>query len=156
MAKGRPLWEVRGKSAGMLDLERGRQLLYLSKTQIEALHVSVDHVRVAVESAFLERAAARVEMLPKPGIHPSQDAFIHDMPPYLAGIGVAGMKWVSGFPDNRRFGLPYITGLLVLNCPETGVPLAVMDCTWITEKRTAAAPPWLSSGWPSSERSGWQ
>jgi len=54
-------------------------------------------------------------------------------------MGVAGMKWVSGFPDNQRFGLPYITGLLILSCPETGVPLAVMDCTWITEKRTAAA-----------------
>jgi hypothetical protein len=30
---------------GMLDLERGRQLLYLSKAQIEALRVSVDDVR---------------------------------------------------------------------------------------------------------------
>jgi len=49
------------------------------------------------------------------------------------------MKWVSGFPENHRLGLPYITGLLILNCTETGVPLAVMDCTWITEKRTAAA-----------------
>jgi ornithine cyclodeaminase/alanine dehydrogenase len=124
---------------GMLELERGRQLLYLSKAQIEALHVSVDDVRKAVAAAFLEKAAGRVEMPPKPGIHPSPDAFIHAMPAYLAGMGVAGMKWVSGFPGNRRFGFPYITGLLILNCPETGVPLAVMDCTWITEKRTAAA-----------------
>ena len=124
---------------GMLDLERGRQLLYLSKAQIEALHFSADDVRDAVEAAFLEKAGGRVEMPPKPGIHPSPDAFIHAMPAYLAGMGVAGMKWVSGFPSNRRFGLPYITGLLILNCPETGVPLAVMDCAWITEKRTAAA-----------------
>jgi ornithine cyclodeaminase/alanine dehydrogenase len=35
--------------------------------------------------------------------------------------------------------LLYITGLLTLNCPETGVPLAVMDGTWITEKSTAGA-----------------
>src|SRR5271157_1660541 len=124
---------------GMLDLERGRELLYLSKAQIEALHFSVDDVRDAVEAAFLEKAAGRVEMPPKPGIHPSPDAFIHAMPAYLAGMGVAGMKWVSGFPGNRRLGLPYITGLLILNCPETGVPLVVMDCAWITEKRTAGA-----------------
>jgi ornithine cyclodeaminase/alanine dehydrogenase len=123
----------------MLKLARGRQLLYLSKADVEALQFSPDEVRMAVEAAFLEKAAGRVEMPPKPGIHTSPDAFIHAMPAYLAGMGVAGIKWVSGYPDNRRFGLPYITGLLILNCPETGVPLAVMDCTWITEKRTAAA-----------------
>ena len=51
----------------------------------------------------------------------------------------AGMKWVSGFPGNHERGLPYITGLLILNDPETGIPLAVMDCEWITAMRTAAA-----------------
>jgi ornithine cyclodeaminase/alanine dehydrogenase-like protein (mu-crystallin family) len=123
----------------MLTLERGRQLLYLSRSHVAALEVSPDEVREAVEAAFREKAAGRVEMPPKPGIHTSGDAFIHAMPAYLPALGAAGLKWVSGYPENRRFGLPYITGLLVLNCPETGVPLAVMDCTWITEKRTAAA-----------------
>ena len=46
------------------------------------------------------------------------------------GIGLSG---------NQAKGLPYITGLLILNDPETGVPLAIMDCTWITAKRTGAA-----------------
>ncbi len=36
-------------------------------------------------------------------------------------------------------GLPYISGLLILNDDETGLPLAVMDCTWITGMRTGAA-----------------
>ncbi len=123
----------------MLKLERGRQLLYLSRVEIEALAVSVDEVREAVEAAFREKAAGQVEMPPKPGIHTAPDAFIHAMPAHLQGMSVAGIKWVSGYPGNRHYGLPYITGLLILNCPETGVPLAVMDCTWITEKRTAAA-----------------
>ena len=130
---------ARDKGRTMLNLERGRQLLYLSRAEIEGLQVSVDEVREAVEAAFHEKAAGRVEMPPKPGIHPAPHAFIHAMPAHLPGLKVAGIKWVSGYPDNRRFGLPYITGLLILNCPETGVPLAVMDCTWITEKRTAAA-----------------
>jgi ornithine cyclodeaminase/alanine dehydrogenase len=51
----------------------------------------------------------------------------------------AGVKWVSGYPDNFRRGLPYISGLLVLNDFETGLPYAVMDCTWITAYRTGAA-----------------
>jgi ornithine cyclodeaminase/alanine dehydrogenase len=46
---------------------------------------------------------------------------------------------VSGFPENLDRGLPYITGLLVLNDPETGLPLSVMDCVWITGMRTGAA-----------------
>ena len=123
----------------MLNLERGRQLLYLSRKDIGTLEVSPDEAREIVEASFREKSAGRVEMPPKPGIHTARDAFIHAMPAYLAGMGAAGVKWVSGYPDNRKFGLPYITGLLILNCPETGVPLAVMDCTWITEMRTAAA-----------------
>jgi ornithine cyclodeaminase/alanine dehydrogenase len=51
----------------------------------------------------------------------------------------AGVKWVSGFPDNPKKNLPYISGLLILNDPETGMPLAIMDATWITARRTGAA-----------------
>jgi ornithine cyclodeaminase/alanine dehydrogenase len=46
---------------------------------------------------------------------------------------------VSGYPENRKRSLPYIAGLLVLNDPSSGLPLSVMDATWITAKRTAAA-----------------
>ena len=51
----------------------------------------------------------------------------------------AGVKWVSGFPENQAQGLPYITGLLILNDTRTGLPLSVMDCVWITAMRTGAA-----------------
>jgi ornithine cyclodeaminase/alanine dehydrogenase len=61
------------------------------------------------------------------------------MPAYLARAEAAGLKWVSGFPQNLEGGLPYISGLFVLNDVETGFPLSVMDCTWITGMRTGAA-----------------
>jgi ornithine cyclodeaminase/alanine dehydrogenase len=61
------------------------------------------------------------------------------MPAYIPSLESAGLKWVSGYPANPHKGLPYITGLLILNDPETGFPIAVMDCTWITAKRTGAA-----------------
>jgi ornithine cyclodeaminase/alanine dehydrogenase len=93
----------------------------------------------AVEEAFLEKAAGRVEVPPKPGIHPKKDAFIHAMPAYLSKIKSAGVKWVSGFPENPKHGLPYISGLLILNDVETGFPVCVMDCTWTTAMRTGAA-----------------
>jgi len=93
----------------------------------------------AVEAAFREKGEGTAEMPPKPGVHPREDAFIHAMPAFLGGMGAAGMKWVSGFPQNLERGLPYISGLFVLNDVETGLPLSVMDCTWITGARTGAA-----------------
>ena len=92
-----------------------------------------------VERVFREKGRGEVEMPPKPGIHPAPDAFIHAMPAYVPALGAAALKWVSGYPQNPDRGLPYITGLLILNDPETGMPLAVMDATWITAMRTAAA-----------------
>jgi ornithine cyclodeaminase/alanine dehydrogenase len=91
-----------------------------------------------VEEVLRLKGLGKTEMPPKPGIHTRPDAFIHAMPAYLPDLKAAGMKWVSGYPDNFKKGLPYISGLLILNDPETGIPIAVMDCTWITAMRTGA------------------
>lgn len=114
-------------------------LLYLSRADVESLYIPMPDVIAAVEAALRERAEGTAEMPPKPGVHPLPDAFIHAMPAFLGAMGVAGMKWVSGFPQNQARGLPYITGLFILNDVDTGFPLAVMDCTWITGVRTGAA-----------------
>jgi ornithine cyclodeaminase/alanine dehydrogenase-like protein (mu-crystallin family) len=93
----------------------------------------------ALEFMFREKAEGRVEMPPKIGIHTMPDAFIHAMPAAISEQKAAGMKWVGGYPANSKRGLPYITGLLILNDYETGIPLALMDCAWITAQRTGAA-----------------
>jgi len=115
------------------------RLLYLARADVEAAGPEMSDIIAALETMFLEKAAGRVEMPPKPGIHPAQDAFIHAMPAFIPALRSAGMKWVSGFPGNQARGLPNISGLIVLNDPGTGFPKAVMDCTWITAKRTGAA-----------------
>lgn len=115
------------------------QLLYLSRQDVEAVALDMRTIIDLLEVAFKEKGAGRVEMPPKPGIHTQPDAFIHAMPAYIPATRAAGIKWVSGYPDNYRRGLPYINGLLILNDVETGLPYAVMDCTWITAYRTGAA-----------------
>lgn len=116
------------------------QLLYLSQADVVATGLSMADIIEAVDTAFHEKGHGRVEMPPKPGVHPGGgDNFIHAMPAYIPGLKSAGVKLVSGFPDNQKRGLPYITGLLIYNDVETGLPLAVMDCVWITAMRTAAA-----------------
>ncbi len=116
-----------------------QEVLYLSRDDVESVGLEMAVVVDAVESVFREKGEGRLEMPPKPGIHPVQDSFIHAMPAYVPGMGAAGVKWVSGFPSNLQKGLPYISGLLILNDPETGIPTCVMDATWITAKRTGAA-----------------
>lgn len=115
------------------------EVLYLSRVEVERLSIPMKDVIGVVEEAFRERGEGKAEMPPKPQICPRKDAFINAMPAYLPKMGSAGVKWVSGFPENPKHGLPYILGLLILNDPETGMPVCVMDCTWITAKRTGAA-----------------
>jgi ornithine cyclodeaminase/alanine dehydrogenase-like protein (mu-crystallin family) len=115
------------------------QILYLSRADVEKVNLEMSAIIQLLESAFKEKGAGRVEMPPKPGIHTRPDAFIHAMPAYIPASKAAGIKWVSGYPENQKHGLPYISGLLILNDDETGFPYAVMDCTWITAYRTGAA-----------------
>ena len=115
------------------------EILYLSRRDIEDLALDIGEIIEAIDQMFREKGESRVEMPPKPGIHTQPDAFIHAMPAYIPSLGAAGMKWISGYPGNQQRGLPYINGLLILNDPETGIPLALMDATWITAKRTGAA-----------------
>jgi ornithine cyclodeaminase/alanine dehydrogenase len=116
-----------------------QKLLYLSRADVESVGVTMKEIIDALEIAFREHGEGHVEMPPKPGVHPRPDAFIHAMPAYIPALHSVGIKWVSGYPENPRRGLPYITGLIILNDDETGLPLAVMDCTWITGMRTGAA-----------------
>ncbi len=114
-------------------------MMYLSRKDVEAVNLQMPEIIDALEEMFKEKGEGRVEMPPKPGIHTREDAFIHAMPAYIPGLQSAGMKWVSGYPDNQKKKLPYISGLLILNDPDNAIPIAVMDATWITAMRTGAA-----------------
>jgi ornithine cyclodeaminase/alanine dehydrogenase len=128
------------------------ELLYLSRADVVGLLPPTTAQLDLVERTYRAMALGGVELPPKPGIHPRPDAFIHAMPAYLKAEDVAMLKWVSGFPGNPERGLPYIHGLIVVNDPDTGAPLAVMDAAEITAARTAAASGvcvrrWAREGW---------
>ncbi len=116
-----------------------QKILYLSQEQVASLGVTMREIIDVLEVAFREHGNKHVEMPPKPGVHTQPDAFIHAMPAFIPALHSVGVKWVSGYPENYKRGLPYISGLLILNDDQTGIPLAVMDCSWITAMRTGAA-----------------
>jgi ornithine cyclodeaminase/alanine dehydrogenase-like protein (mu-crystallin family) len=116
------------------------ELLYLSQEDVAAVNLPMAEIIEALEIAFRDKGDGKTEAPPKPGIHPGGgDNFIHAMPAYIPSMRSAGIKWVSGFVGNYKRGLPYITGLLILNDAGTGLPISIMDCVWITGMRTGAA-----------------
>jgi ornithine cyclodeaminase/alanine dehydrogenase len=115
------------------------ELIYLSRAEVEGLGMSMRDVLDAVDHGFAIKGRGHTEMPPKPGIHTRPDCFLHAMPAYVQELEVAGLKWVGGYPPNTAKGLPYISGLLVLNDCDTGLPLAIMDCAWVTAMRTGAS-----------------
>src|SRR5918992_87484 len=128
------------------------ELLYLARGDVARLLPPIPEQLDLVEATYRALAAGRVELPPKPGVHPRTDSFIHAMPAYLADEDVVALKWVAGYPANKARGLPYISGLIVLNDAETGLPTAVMDGAEITAARTAAASGvcvrrWGPEGW---------
>ena len=116
-----------------------RKILYLSREDVERVNLPMSEIIVALEAMFREKGEGRTQMPPKPGVFFENSSFIHAMPAAIPASKAVGMKWVSGFPQNQKRGLPYISGLIVLNDIETGIPLCVMDCTWVTAQRTGAA-----------------
>ncbi|MEE4263955.1 MAG: ornithine cyclodeaminase family protein [Desulfobacteraceae bacterium] len=119
---------------------KANQLLYLSYDDVTRVALTMAEIIESMEKMFRVKGEGKTEMPPKPGIHPGGgDNFIHAMPAYIPDLESAGMKWVSGFPKNPEMGLPYVSGLLVFNDVHTGLPLSIMDCVWITAKRTGAA-----------------
>jgi alanine dehydrogenase len=128
---------------------------FLAREDVRRLLPTVPEQLDLVEQTYGAVAAGRVELPPKPGIHPRKDSFIHAMPAYLADEDVAALKWIAGYPANKRRGLPYIAGLIVVNDADTGLPTAVMDGAEITAARTAAASGvcvrhWAPEGWSSA------
>jgi ornithine cyclodeaminase/alanine dehydrogenase len=115
------------------------EFLYLSQKDVVDVGLTMKDAISVVEAVLTEHGLQQFENPPKPGIHTIDGAFIHAMPGFLPRKKAAGMKWVSGYSDNFQYSLPSIMGLIILNDPTTGQPIAVMDGGYITALRTAAA-----------------
>ncbi|MFC3477954.1 ornithine cyclodeaminase family protein [Halobacterium litoreum] len=97
----------------------------------------------AIEDAFAAYETGDAQMPAKSYIDlPQYNGDFRSMPAYLdAGDwDAAGIKWVNVHPDNPdNFDLPTVMGTMVYSDPENAYPLAIMDGTELTMKRTGAA-----------------
>ena len=65
---------------------------------------------------------------------------INAMPGYIGGeYNMAGIKWIGSGPMNFKKGLPRASVTIILNDPDTKLPLCVADGTAVSAMRTGAS-----------------
>jgi len=117
----------------------GKEVWYLAQEEVVAAGVTEQDILRLTLDALVAHGRKEYEMPAKIGVHPLQEVFFHAMPAYVPGRLALGMKWIECYPNNPgKFNLPQTTGLLILNDPLSGCPIAIMDCVWITAMRTPA------------------
>lgn len=61
------------------------------------------------------------------------------MPAYVGGnVSFAGIKWIASFPDNINKNIPRANSVTILNDADTGVPVCIVNTSFISAVRTAA------------------
>ncbi|MFK0692108.1 ornithine cyclodeaminase family protein [Mesorhizobium sp. IMUNJ 23033] len=111
---------------------------WLSRNDVTQTKLPFASALDVIEATLRDHGNGAFENPPKIGVHPRHNAFIHAMAGWLPKQRRVGLKWVAGYSSNHKVGLPNITGLLVLNDPDTGLPVCVMDATYLTAVRAAA------------------
>jgi ornithine cyclodeaminase/alanine dehydrogenase-like protein (mu-crystallin family) len=92
-------------------------LLWLSRHDVDAAGVGPAECVELVRKTMEWHGQCLLEVPTKLGIHPPHGRHINAMPAFVQPLPAAGLKWVADFPENRRFGLPTINALIVLNDP---------------------------------------
>jgi len=120
-------------------LNIGREILYLTQEEVRGLNLSPAEILERTERALVAYSSKKTEMPAKIGVHPLKDTFFHAMPAYIPEEFACGIKWGSCYPENHsRYSLSQANGLIVFNDHLSGAPLAILDCIYVTEMRTAA------------------
>ena len=94
----------------------------------------------AVEKAFRDYGNNKVQMPCKSYLYFAKDnGDLRIMPSYSIPLGITGTKIVNVHPNNPKKGLKTVMASIILNDPKNGMPIALMDGTYITAMRTGAA-----------------
>lgn len=113
---------------------------YLNGPDIDQLAMTDAEILSAVEAGLA--AQGRGQTVIEPRVHlepdPAFRGHFNVLRGYIAPAGLAGVKIVGDYIDNYKQGLPSEMALLNLFDPRTGMPVALLDATAITEMRTGA------------------
>lgn len=111
-------------------------VLVLSRDEVRGL-LDVGELLGALERAFVALSDGKASVPPRIAARAPR-GLLGAMPGYLPGVALA-VKLVSIFPGNEETTLPSHQGVIALFDETDGRPLALLDASWITAIRTAAA-----------------
>jgi ornithine cyclodeaminase/alanine dehydrogenase-like protein (mu-crystallin family) len=110
--------------------------LFLDEEQVRK-YLRMEDLISTMEKALKDFSDGKVTQPVRSVITVDPPGGFYGMMPALTPEGL-GQKIVTFYPPNAERGLPTHMATIFLVDPDTGVPLAVMDGTLITEMRTAA------------------
>jgi len=111
--------------------------LHVSDAEVRRL-LGLEPLIPAVRAALIDLFARRVVQPLRSVMEIPPDQGVLFLKPVLVG-GVLATKLITQIPANAARGLPTMQATIVLMDATTGRTLAVMDATWLTALRTAAA-----------------
>jgi ornithine cyclodeaminase len=113
---------------------------YLNGPDVARLALTDDEIIGAVETALTAQGRGETVIEPRMHLVPDKNVEGHFnvLRGYVKPLGVAGVKIVGDFVNNYKQGLPSEMALLNLFSPTTGMPIAVIDASAITDMRTGA------------------
>jgi len=117
-------------------------MLVLNQNQIRKIIPlsKIKEVIDEVEKAFYSYTKGKIQMPPKSYLYFKEyNGDLRIMPAFAPELEMAGTKIVNVHPENRKKALPTVMAAIILNDAKTGVPLVLMDGTYITGLRTGAA-----------------
>ena len=114
-------------------------ILILSREDVRK-SLALPAVIEAVRGVYRQKAEGRCAVWPSVEYHFKEPQGVMDIRSgYLAGDRLHGLKMLNNFPGNAQRGLPGFNGMLSIFDSGTGLPLGVLEASYITSMRTGAA-----------------
>jgi alanine dehydrogenase len=114
-----------------------RRVMILSEKDVEK-YLDPRELLDALESGFSDLELGEVQSPPRSRLSVAAKGFSLTMPAWQPGMQLT-VKIVNVFDGNLQIGLPNHLALITLFDPETGATSCIMDGTYVTAVRTAAA-----------------
>lgn len=115
------------------------KIIVLSKEEVKKV-MELERVIEGVRRVYCQKSDGDTVVWPSVEHHFKEKGAVMDIRSgYVKGEKLHGAKMLNNFPLNLDLGIPSFSGLLLIFDSNTGLPLGVMDASYITTMRTGAA-----------------
>lgn len=115
------------------------KIITLSQAEIKKV-LELDKVIDGVKKVYCQKSDGDTVVWPSVEYHFEEEKAVMDIRSgYVKGEKLHGAKMLNNFPLNANLGIPSFSGMLLVFDSNTGLPLGVMDASYITSMRTGAA-----------------